>query len=208
MWKVLAILFISVISSVSESRAQTVIQLTEQLALDYQKLSELKSILQDMYDAYKVMDKGLSDVKEIVNGNFNLHEAFLDGLLAVSPAVKGYARVADIVTAEYTIVSEYTAGFSKVKSSGHFSADEITYIGNVYSNLLSRSTAYVNQLITLITSNQLRMGDAERLAGIDRVYNGITSELVFLRRFNGATSIQDVQRAKQSADLGVLNSLY
>ena len=66
----------------------------------------------------------------------------------------------------------------------------------------------MNELIAIITSNQLRMGDAERLAGIDKVYDGIVSELVFLRRFNGATSIQDVQRAKQSADLGVLNSLY
>jgi DNA repair ATPase RecN len=208
MCKALVIMFILVMGSVVKARSQTVIQLAEQLALDYQKLSELKSILQDMYDAYKVMDKGLSDVKGIVNGNFNLHQAFLDGLLAVSPAVKNYARVADIVSAEYTIVSEYTAGLSKFKSSGHFSGDEITYIGNVYSNLLSRSTSYVNELIAIITSNQLRMGDAERLAGIDRVYDGIVSELVFLRRFNGATSIQDVQRAKQSVDLGVLNSLY
>ena len=208
MFKIVVMSLLVSMASAKPIRAQSVVQLAEQLALDYQKLSQLKGILQDMYDAYKVMDKGLSDVKNIVSGNFDLHKAFLDGLLAVSPAVKNYARVGDIIQAEYTIVSEYTSGFNNFKQSGNFSGDEITYIGSVYSNLLNRSTEYVTQLVMIITSNQLRMGDAERLAGIDRVYSGIMGDLVFLRRFNSSTSIQEVQRAKQSADLGMLNSLY
>jgi hypothetical protein len=208
MWKVAIMVAVMATASVCQSQAQSIVQLTEQLALDYQKLSELKGILQDMYDAYKIVDKGLSDVKNIVNGNFNLHKAFLDGLMAVSPAVKNYARVADIVQAEYSIVSEYKSGYSNFKASGRFTPGEITYIGNVYSNLVNRSVEYLNQLTTIITSNQLRMGDAERLSGIDRIYGGITGNLAFLRRFNGATSLQDMQRAKEAADLGLLNSLY
>jgi len=208
MWKILVLMVGMSIVSVSQSRAQSIFQLTEQLALDYEKLSELKSILQEMYDAYKIVDKGLSDVKGIVNGNFNLHKAFLDGLMAVSPAVKNYSRVADILQAEYTIVAEYKSGYARFKASGRFTGDELTYIGNVYSNLVGRSTEYVNQLLTIITSNQLRMGDAERLAGIDRVHKGIMGDVGFLRRFNDATSLQDIQRAQANADLGVLNSLY
>jgi hypothetical protein len=208
MRKAIFIAVLLIVTSVGESRAQSIVQLTEQLVLDYQKLSELKGILQDMYDAYKIIDNGLSDVKDIVNGNFDLHKAFLDGLMAVSPTVKNYVRVADILQAEYTIVSEYKSGFSRFKASGHFTADEISYISNVYSSLVSRSLDYLNQLTIIITSNQLRMGDAERLAGIDRIYTGISGNLAFLRRFNGATSVQDVQRAKEAVDLGLLNSLF
>ena len=36
--------------------------------------------------------------KIFLQGNFNLHKAFLDGLMMVSPAVKKYKRVADIIT--------------------------------------------------------------------------------------------------------------
>src|SRR5258708_22432460 len=208
MWKVGIMVAVMTTASVCQSQAQSIVQLTEHLALDYQKLSELKSILQEMYDAYKIVDKGLSDVKDIVNGNFNLHKAFLDGLMAVSPAVKNYARVADIVQAEYTIVSEYRSGYANFKASGHSTPDEITYIGNVYSNLVNRSVEYLTQLTTIITSNKLRMGDAERLAGIDRIYGGITTNLAFLRRFNGATSLQNIPRSTDAADLGFLKGLY
>ena len=45
-----------------------------------------------MYTAYQLIDKGYTDVKNIVEGNFNLHHTFLDALLAVSPAVQDYSR--------------------------------------------------------------------------------------------------------------------
>src|SRR5258708_32791153 len=96
MWKVVIMVAVMITTSVCQSQAQSIVQLTEQLVLDYQKLSELKSILQEMYDAYKIVDKALSDVKDIVNGTFNLHKAFLDGLMAVSPAVTNYTRLAVI----------------------------------------------------------------------------------------------------------------
>lgn len=208
MGKMVLISMLAIFGFKSQGSSQTVVQLGEQLALDYEKLSELKGILQDMYKAYNDIDKGLTDVKSVVSGNFNLHKLYLDGLLAVSPTVKNYTRVGDIVNAEYTLISESAAGLNNFKRSKSFSGDEINYIGGIYSNLLEKSGVYVDELSKLTTSNELRMGDAERLAGIDRVYNGLMEELAFLRRFNDATSIQDVQRAKEDADLGVLKSLY
>src|SRR5579863_1841723 len=88
-------------------QAQSIIQASEQLALDIEKLSELKSILKDMYTAYTIIDEGYTDVKNIVEGNFNLHKAFLDALLAVSPAVQDYSRVEKVISTEATILSEY-----------------------------------------------------------------------------------------------------
>lgn len=208
MWKLVGMMFVVLGASIRPLPAQTVVQLTEQLVLDYQKLSQLKSILQQMYDEYKIIDKGLSDVKDIVNGNFNLHEAFLDGLLAVSPAVRNYSRVADIISAEYTMVIEYQSGFGAFKSSGAFTPDEVTYIGKVYTALINRSVEYITQLTKLLTDNQLRMGDADRLSGIDRIYGGISRDLGFLRRMNSSNSLQQLQRVKEAADLNVLNSFF
>jgi hypothetical protein len=91
------------------TQAQTIPQLLEQIILDTEKLSSLKSILQDMYKAYTIIHTGYNDIKEISEGTFNLHKAFLDALMAVSPAVQKYSRVVDIINAEYSIVSEYKA---------------------------------------------------------------------------------------------------
>ena len=71
--------------SAGNVRAQSVSQLLTQLSLDIQKLSELKTILNDMYKSYTVLDKGYTDIKNIAQGNFSLHKAYLDGLMAVSP---------------------------------------------------------------------------------------------------------------------------
>jgi len=65
---------------VHPARPQTIAQLLEQLSLDVQKLSELKTILQDMYTDYAIVNKGYTDIKNIAEGNFKLHQLYLDGL--------------------------------------------------------------------------------------------------------------------------------
>jgi len=68
-----------------------------QLALNIQKLSQLKKILQNMYNGYQIISKGYNTVKDLSQGNFNLHEVFLNGLYAVNPAIKNYKRIPGII---------------------------------------------------------------------------------------------------------------
>src|SRR5438552_2102449 len=82
---------------------------TQQLLLDVQKLAQLKQILKDMKTGYEIVSKGYSSIRDISQGNFNLHQVFLDGLLQVSPVVKNYKRVADIVSYQLRMVKEYKA---------------------------------------------------------------------------------------------------
>ena len=49
----------------------------QQLALDIEKLSELKSMLADMKTAYQVLSRGYDKVKGVTQGNFSLHQIFL-----------------------------------------------------------------------------------------------------------------------------------
>jgi hypothetical protein len=190
------------------TQAQTIPQLVEQIVLDTEKLASLKSILQDMYKAYTIVNAGYNDIKNISEGTFNLHKAFLDALLAVSPAVQNYGRVVDIINAEYSIVAEYKAAYSKFSADGHFTIQELDYISTVYTNLFDQSLSCLNELAMVITANQLRMSDAERLRAIDRVYADITGQLSLLRTFNNNTSIQAIQRAREANDIGTLKSIY
>src|SRR4051794_1427840 len=72
----------------------------QQLILDIQKLNQFKSILSNMEKGYAGLSTGYGVVKGIAQGNFNLHEVFLNGLYLVSPAIRQYVRVADILTTE------------------------------------------------------------------------------------------------------------
>lgn len=184
------------------------VQEAEQLLLNVKKLAQLKQILNDMKTGYEIVSKGYTGIRDISKGNFNLHQAFLDGLMAVSPAVKNYKKAADIIAYEVRLVKEYKTAFTRFKQDKHFSADEITYIGKVYSSLFNQSLKDLDVLATVITAKQLRMSDEERLDAIDQLYNNMQEKLSFLRDFNNHTSILALQRERQSSDINKMKMIH
>lgn len=191
-------------SSISYSQSQEI----QQLLLNVEKLSQLKNILSDMKKGYEVVSKGYSAVKNIAQGNFSLHEVFLDGLMLVSPEVRKYQRIADIISAQSDLVSEYKAAFKRFSSGGNFNVSELEYLSKVYSGLFDQSLDNLDQLAMVITTNKLRMSDDERLAAIDKIFLDTENKLLFLRSFNEKTSILNLQRAKEKADISGLNRFY
>jgi len=142
----------------------------QQLILDIQKLNQFKSILTDMEKGYAELSAGYGVVKGIAQGNFNLHEVFLDGLYMVSPVVRQYVRVADILTAEERILSEYKTAYNRFQASNKFNPHELDYMLNVYNQLTKQALQNVTNLLNVITDSKMRMSDAERLNAIDRLY--------------------------------------
>jgi hypothetical protein len=173
----------------------------EQLLLDWEKLTQFKKILQNMYDGYRILHKGYTAIKDISEGNFDLHKGFLDGLLEVSPAVKNYKRIADIVNYQLRIVKEYKSAFNEFKGDNTFSPEEIEYIEKVYEGLLKRSLQSIDELVMVITSGTLRMSDDERLQAIDKIYNSIIDQFFFLKDFNSSTAVLSLQRKSEKADI-------
>ncbi|QEC65623.1 TerB family tellurite resistance protein [Mucilaginibacter ginsenosidivorans] len=193
-------------ATATKSRAQTTDMV--QLILDIEKLTQLKCILSDMKTGYDLINGGYNQVKSIAQGNFNLHQTFLNGLLAVSPAVAKYGRVADIVLEQGYIVAEYTRTFSQAKQSGRFSADEIAYLGNVYTTLLQQSLLNLSRLADILTTGKLRMSDDERLRAIDHIYADTDDKLTFLRHFDQQATILAVQRKNEQNEIRGIQNLY
>ncbi|WGQ10740.1 TerB family tellurite resistance protein [Pedobacter gandavensis] len=180
----------------------------QQLLLNVEKLSQLKNILQDMKKGWTVVSGGYNLIRNISKGNFSLHEFFLDGLMLVSPEVKKYRRVADIITYQKNIITEYSAAFVQFRSSGAFSLDELEYLGSVYQQLFEQSLDHIDELLMVITSSKLRMSDDERLRAIDGIFERVQDKLMFLRSFNTETSLLAAQREIQQRELREVMSLY
>jgi hypothetical protein len=203
---IVVVLVIGMVFGSSKANAQE--QEIEQLLLNIEKLTQFKSILSDMKEGYSILSSGYSAVKNISQGNFSLHEAFIDGLLLVNPEIKKYKRVADIILCQKSIVSEYKSAFNRFKASGNFNPSEVDYLGKVYKQLLEQSMANVDELTNVITDSKMRMSDDERLQAIDRIYADTQDKLQFLRNFNKETSIMNLQRQKQKADVSGAKRLY
>ena len=180
----------------------------QQLALDLEKLTQFKQILSDMKKGYEILSGGYNTIKDISQGNFNLHKDFLDGLLAISPAVAKYTKIADIISMQLQLVKEYKSYYNRFKNDSHFTVNEVDYIGKVYTNLFNESLKNLDALLNVITAGKLRMSDDERLHSIDGIYLDMQDKLVFLRNFNNSTYILSIQKEKEQQDIDVMRSLY
>jgi hypothetical protein len=179
----------------------------EQLLLNVEKLAQLKKILSGMKGGYTIVSQGYTTISNISKGNFNLHDAFLNALLQVSPAVKKYQRVADILLIQSQIVQEYKTAANRFSRSALFSIDELNYISSVYSNLLKKGLQNLGELTVVMTAGTLRMSDDERISAIDRVYTSITGQLNFLRGFNNEAGVLGIQRKRDLANSSVEQKL-
>lgn len=180
----------------------------QQLLLNWEKLQELEKILDNMYVGYKILDKGYTTIKNISEGNYTLHQLFLDGLMAVSPAVRNYKRIPFIIDYQKLLVKEYKNAYTRFRSDPHFTPQEIEYVANVYNYLFTASLKNIDDLVMITTATKLRMSDDERMRAIDRIFYDMESKVGFLRSFNSSTQLLAIQRARAANDVRTLNHLY
>lgn len=204
MKKYLLILAVLLFSNLVFGQAQE----AQQLLLNVEKLAQFKKILQDMKDGYQVLHHGYMTIKDLSQGNFSLHKTFLDALMEVSPAVRNYKRVSDIIMYQLRILKDYKIAFSEFKSGGQFSLAEIDYLSKVYANLLKESLNNLDELSIVTTARKLRMSDEERLQAIDRVYNRMVEQYGFLREFNSSTAMLSLQRKSEKAGIDLSRRLH
>lgn len=197
-----------VITLVNVGLANGQAQEIQQLVLNYTKLKQLEEILDNMYKGYKILTKGYNTIKDISEGNFNLHRTFLDGLYAVSPVVRQYKRIPLIIQYQEMIVKEYKRAYEVFRDDPNLTVREIKYLNNVYSYLFKQSLRNLDELITIVTASKLRMSDEERIKSIDRIYYEMEEKVIFLKVFNGNTKILVMQRAKVRNEINTNKKLH
>ena len=202
----LIIVLLLALAAPTPSRAQT--QEVTQLILNLEKLRELRKILKELKKGYDILFEGYSRIRDISRGNFKLHQTFLDGLLQVSPAVKNYGRIKDIVQIQLAIVRECGQAREQLSASGAFSAKELDYLGKVYSELAGGSLKNLDALLDVVTAKKLRASDDERLSRIDAIYEELSQQLVFLRHLNSNNSVLAAQRKQDKASLETVKKIY
>jgi preprotein translocase subunit YajC len=155
----------------------------KQLLLNVEKLKQFKNILEDMKKGYTIIDQGYGTIKKISEGNFSLHETFLDNLLKVSPTVKKYYRVNEIIHLQIRLAKTSSFVLKQFSSKKGWSLEDINYLQSVLKRIGKSSLQNLNDLTMVLSANQLRMNDDERLKEIDRIYSDILDKTQFLDGF-------------------------
>lgn len=208
MKKVLSVVIIMLLSFGFTKTSSAQSQELQQLILNIEKLSQFKSILDDMKKGYDILLYGYNAVKDISEGNYSLHKLFLDGLLEVSPTVRQYKRVGEIISYQIALLKEYKGAAKQFRLSSLFDDRELGHITNVYDQLVKESLDCLEDLASVLTARKLRMSDQERLEEIDYIYQSMQDKILFLRSFNNSTAILAWQRLKDKNETQSLKKIY
>ena len=187
-----------------ETAYKLILPLAEQGDAD----AQFKQILSDMKKGYDVINRGYNTIRNLSQGNFELHHVFIDGLLQVSPTVRKYKKVIEIITYQRSILKEYRRTYDGLSKGQFFNGNELAYLKNVYNRVLKESIQNLDELTTILTTNKLRMSDDERISAIDHIYTNMESKLEFIRYFNRQVKVLHKQRTHEKTDIEVLKSLY
>jgi len=206
------VLFILVLISVKVCNAQTFDEWFKQRKTQKKYLIEQIAALQ-MYvgyvqKGYSIAKKGLTTIGTIKKGDFNLHSDFFSSFKNVNPSIGNYAKVADIIAYQTKIIQTYKAAYKQAQSISLFSSGEIDYIYKVFTNLITYSTADIDELIKVITANQLKMKDDERLKRIDAIHTSIQDKYSFAESFAEDARVLAINRTKEKNNIEASRRLY
>ncbi|WP_157243374.1 TerB family tellurite resistance protein [Algoriphagus resistens] len=203
-WMLLAV-FLSMGLGLKPAVAQD--QEIQQLLLNVEKLNQLKKLLVQMKEKYDIIQQGYMRVKSVTEGNFQLHDLFLDRLYKVSPKVKTYYRVGETIQLQIQLLN-YTRNILKdIKLDSGSSLDDINYLTGVFSSLNAKSMRNLEELLLLITDNKFQMDDGERIRAIDRIYLDLRKVVLNGQRVTGEFRQLFRIRSKARAEQSTLKSI-
>lgn len=202
------LILIVLLLTAADQSAQAQTQEVSQLILNLEKLRQLRKTLQEIKKGYQILFEGYTKIRDISRGNFELHQTFLDGLLQVSPAVRNYGRIKDIVQIQLAIAGECQKGRSQLSGSWLYSQAEQDYLSSVYASLTAQSLKNLDALLDVVTAKKLRASDDQRLSAIDAIFENVSEQLIFLRHLNSGNSVLAAQRKQEDASLKTIQTIY
>ncbi|GGA92965.1 conjugal transfer protein TraI [Puia dinghuensis] len=209
------LLFATTLSSAPtvKSQAQFTDILREIIVAADVAVQKVQNATLELQNAQKEVENELSKLKLGEIGDWeeqfkDIYTEYFDELKKVKTAISYFHEITGIIDQQSQLVSEYKKAFALIKLDNHFSTAELTYIGNVYSGIISESVKSLDQIIMVLTNFSLQMTDAARLKMIKQASLDIERDTGDLRNFNNQNIQISLQRSRSLQELNAIKSLY
>lgn len=166
-----------------------------------------------LQNAQKVLENTMSKLKldeisDWTEKQREQYQVYFDELRKVKLLITYYQRIRDITEKQVKLVQEYQRAWSIIQRDKHFTAQEVQYMGKVYTGILNETVKNIDLLAIVVNSFKTQMTDAKRLEIIGEVGNRVDANYTDLREFNTQNAVLSVQRAKTLADAQYTRQLY
>ncbi|SDF15761.1 hypothetical protein SAMN05216464_113150 [Mucilaginibacter pineti] len=181
------------------------------MALDL-KVQQLQNKTLALQNAEQNLENSLSlnklnDISGWLNKEKDLYKGYYAELSTVRAVISGYDEVRTVISQQKQLISEYQQAYAISRRDSHFSPEEISYMGNIYSGILQESLRNLNDLMVAVGAGS-QMDDAERLQRVSQATKGMQTNLNHLRQFNRQNSLLSLGRAKDQQERLLVRQLY
>lgn len=177
------------------------------------KIQRLQTKTIWLQNAQKVIENAMSELKlgqitDWVQKQKDLYQEYFAELWKVKDVLSYYHRIKEITQQEISLVKQYHSAWNGVRQDGHFTTDELLYIGQVYTGILSESVKNLDQIALVINSFTTQMTDARRLDIINKAADVMQQNYDDLLQFNSQNIRVSLQRSRDEHDIDVVKQLY
>jgi hypothetical protein len=136
-----------------------------------------------------------------------LHSNYFTSLVTVNPRIKGYTKVADIISLQINIAKQIAKTFKDCKNSHQLTSVELNYLQKIFDALLNDCSKCLDALFIIISDGQLSMKDDERIVAIDKIYIDMADKQIFIRAFSNTSKGLCIQRENDQRDIIISKKL-
>lgn len=205
---VLALLTAAASIKATHARGQTFAEWFEQKKTQKKylldQIAALEAYRSVLSQGYREAKGGLTSISGSLQSEFDLHNQYYDRLNTASPAVKNNKQLQDILEWQNDILQQV----QKFRKAAGLTSDEKNYVEKVSTALLQDCADQMNALENIISDNQLKMSDQERISGLDKIYTSMQDNYRFAADFAARLKLLVLKRKELAGEAATERSYY
>lgn len=189
---------------------QAIIKVINAIDIKVQRLQNQTILLQNAEKELenKMALGNLNDISGWLDKEKKLYANYYQELQQVKQVIADYDEVKRITRQQAQLIKEYKAAYSLFKQDKHFTADELSDMGQIYDGVLQESIRNLDEVLLAVNSFSTQMSDAQRLLLVHKASAGLQRNLDDLRQFNSNNTKLSLQRARNEQDAQAIRQLY
>lgn len=138
-----------------------------------EQISALKEYITTAEEGSYKVGKGLSFIRDIRNQEFQQHQSFFSSLETVNPEIQNMPQILQMVNRQESVIDQLNKAMARWQACPWLHVMEISNARYFNNKLMEYTTENLKYLHHLITSQQYKMTDGERLKEIESLLNNL-----------------------------------
>lgn len=150
----------------------------------------------------------LSEISDWSQKQKDLFGSYYQELWDIKTAIAYYSRLTELTEKQVALLEAYNRAWGLLKNDKHFTVDELTYMGKVYSGILQASVNDLDQIMSVVHAGKTQMPDAKRMEIVNKAADHMDSNYDDLQQFTSENQLLSLQRAQGENEVLTLKQYY